>query len=61
MVGITVELGSADTSLADNVMLEDKALPFTVLDVGTAPTSEAVYDGLLDAFAHDGTVGSVSV
>ena len=32
----------------------------TVLD-GNAPTSDAVYVGFDDAFAHDGTVGSVSV
>ena len=28
---------------------------------GRAPTSDAVYVGLLDAFAQEGTVGSVSV
>ena len=57
----SVSVATAPTSDAVRVMFDDRALPFTVLVVGTAPTSEAVYDGLLDAFAHDGTVGSVSV
>ena len=61
IVGIAVLLGRADTSDAERVILEDNAFPLIVLEVGTAPTSEAVYDGLLDAFAQDGTVGSVSV
>ena len=59
--GITVDEGNALTSDADNVMFALKALPLTVRLVGTAPTSLAVYDGLLDALAQLGTVGSVSV
>ena len=35
MVGIVVDDGSALTSLADNVMSDDNALPLTVLVVGT--------------------------
>ena len=42
LVGIVVELGNAPTSDAESVTLDDNALPFTVLDVGTAPTSAAV-------------------
>ena len=36
-------------------MFEDRALPFTVLDVGTAPTSLAEYEGLDDALAQEYT------
>ena len=50
--GITVVSGKAPTSDAARLIFEVSGFPLTVLDVGTAPTSDAVYVGLVSAFAH---------
>lgn len=55
--------------LSDAILIRDEVLailpvrfPWTADDdAGTAPTSTAVYVGLVEALAQDGTVGSVSV